>query len=296
VKGIILAGGSGTRLAPVTSVVNKHFLPIYDKPLIYYPLANLMLAKIKEIAIISSPDQLPLFKRLLGDGSRLNLSLSYYEQEKPRGIAEAFLICERFIGDSSVALALGDNIFFGDEFSAILHESTQITDGARVFAYRVRDPQSYGVVEFDKNNRAISLEEKPKHPKSFYAIPGIYFYDNTVIAKAKAVKPSDRGELEITTINEMYLKEDKLFVNKLGRGVAWLDTGTHDSLSEANTFVSILEKRTGLKLACIEEVAYRSGLINLKELAAIAESMPNNTYTKYIRDLVVEERELLAHQ
>ena len=288
-KGIILAGGSGTRLYPLTKSISKQIMPIYDKPMIYYPLSVLMLANIREILIISTERDLPVFKELLKDGSDLGLKLEYKVQEKPNGLAEAFIIGEEFIGDDNVALILGDNIFYGSGFTGLVEEAAKLTKGAIVFGYPVKDPRAYGVVEFDENGKAISLEEKPENPKSNYAIPGLYFYDNTVVEKAKNVKPSARGEIEITTVNEMYLSEGKLNVKNLGRGVAWLDTGTHDALLEAATYVEAIQKRQGFYIACIEEIAYAKGWISNEQLQKLAEPMMKTEYGKYLRDLVKGE-------
>ncbi len=284
-KGIILAGGSGTRLYPLTKSISKQIMPIYDKPMIYYPLSVLMLANIREILIISTERDLPVFKELLGDGSDFGVRLEYKVQEKPNGLAEAFLIGEEFVGNDNVALILGDNIFFGSGFSGLLEEAGKIKEGAVIFGYPVKDPTSYGVVEFDQNGKAISLEEKPKVPKSNFAIPGLYFYDNTVIEKAKNVKPSSRGELEITTINEMYLNEKNLNVKILGRGIAWLDTGTHEALLEAANFVEAIQKRQGFYIACIEEIAYKKGWIDNKKLEELAETLQKTEYGKYLKEL-----------
>ena len=285
-KGIILAGGSGTRLYPLTKSISKQIMPIYDKPMIYYPLSVLMLANIREILIISTERDLPVFRELLGDGSDFGVRLEYKVQEKPNGLAEAFLIGEEFVGDDNVALILGDNIFFGSGFSGLLEEAGKITEGAVIFGYPVKDPTSYGVVEFDQNGKAISLEEKPKVPKSNFAIPGLYFYDNTVVEKAKNVKPSSRGELEITTINEMYLNEKNLNVKILGRGIAWLDTGTHEALLEAANFVEAIQKRQGFYIACIEEIAYKKGWIDNKKLEELAETLQKTEYGKYLKELI----------
>ena len=285
-KGIILAGGSGTRLYPLTKSISKQIMPIYDKPMIYYPLSVLMLANIREILIISTERDLPVFRDLLGDGSDFGVRLEYKVQEKPNGLAEAFLIGEEFIGDDNVALILGDNIFFGSGFSGLLEEAGKITEGAVIFGYPVKDPTSYGVVEFDQNGKAISLEEKPKVPKSNFAIPGLYFYDNTVVEKAKNVKPSSRGELEITTINEMYLNEKSLNVKILGRGIAWLDTGTHEALLEAANFVEAIQKRQGFYIACIEEIAYKKGWIDNKKIEELAETLQKTEYGKYLKELI----------
>ena len=288
-KGIILAGGSGTRLYPLTKSISKQIMPIYDKPMIYYPLSVLMLANIREILIISTERDLPVFKELLKDGSELGLKLEYKVQEKPNGLAEAFIIGEEFIGDDNVALILGDNIFYGSGFRGLVEEAAKLEKGAIVFGYPVKDPRAYGVVEFDETGKAISLEEKPENPKSNYAIPGLYFYDNTVVEKAKNVKPSARGEIEITTVNEMYLSEGKLNVKNLGRGVAWLDTGTHDALLEAANFVQTVQKRQGFYIACIEEIAYAKGWVNKEQLLKLAEPMMKTEYGKYLEDLVKEE-------
>ena len=285
-KGIILAGGSGTRLYPLTKSISKQIMPIYDKPMIYYPLSVLMLANIREILIISTERDLPVFRELLGDGSDFGVRLEYKVQEKPNGLAEAFLIGEEFVGDDNVALILGDNIFFGSGFSGLLEEAGKITEGAVIFGYPVKDPTSYGVVEFDQNGKAISLEEKPKVPKSNFAIPGLYFYDNTVIEKAKNVKPSNRGELEITTVNEMYLNEKNLNVKILGRGIAWLDTGTHEALLEAANFVEAIQKRQGFYIACIEEIAYKKGWIDNKKIEELAETLQKTEYGKYLKELI----------
>ena len=284
-KGIILAGGSGTRLYPLTKSISKQIMPIYDKPMIYYPLSVLMLANIREILIISTERDLPVFKELLKDGSELGLKLEYKVQEKPNGLAEAFIIGEEFIGDDNVALILGDNIFYGSGFSGLVEEAAKLESGAIVFGYPVKDPRAYGVVEFDETGKAISLEEKPKNPKSNYAIPGLYFYDNTVVEKAKNVKPSARGEIEITTVNEMYLSEGKLNVKNLGRGVAWLDTGTHEALLEAANFVQTVQKRQGFYIACIEEIAYAKRWINKEQLLKLAEPMMKTEYGKYLETL-----------
>lgn len=288
-KGIILAGGSGTRLYPLTKSISKQIMPIYDKPMIYYPLSVLMLANIKEVLIISTERDLPVFKELLKDGSELGLKLEYKVQEKPNGLAEAFIIGEEFIGEDNVALILGDNIFYGSGFRGLVEEAAKLEKGAIVFGYPVKDPRAYGVVEFDETGKAISLEEKPANPKSNYAIPGLYFYDNTVVEKAKNVKPSARGEIEITTVNEMYLSEGKLNVKNLGRGVAWLDTGTHDALLEAANFVQTVQKRQGFYIACIEEIAYAKGWINKEQLLKLAEPMMKTEYGKYLKELIKEE-------
>lgn len=281
-KGIILAGGSGTRLYPLTKAISKQIMPIYDKPMIYYPLSVLMLANIREILIISTPRDLPVFEELLGDGSQLGIKLEYKVQEHPNGLAEAFIIGEKFIGDDNVCLILGDNVFYGAGFSGLVEEVAMLKEGAVVFGYPVKDPRAYGVVEFDKNGKAISLEEKPENPKSNYAIPGLYFYDNTVVKKSKSIKPSARGELEITTINEEYLKEGKLNVKQLGRGVAWLDTGTHEALLEAANFVQTVQNRQGLYIACLEEIAYQKNWISEAELNKLAEPMIKTAYGQYL--------------
>jgi glucose-1-phosphate thymidylyltransferase len=285
-KGIILAGGSGTRLYPLTKAISKQIMPIYDKPMIYYPLSVLMLANIREILLISTPRDLPVFEELLGDGSQLGIKLKYKVQKYPNGLAEAFILGEEFIGDDNVCLILGDNVFYGAGFSGLLEETAKLKEGAVVFGYPVKDPRAYGVVEFDKNGKAISLEEKPKNPKSNYAIPGLYFYDNTVVKKSKSIKPSARGELEITTINEEYLKEGKLNVKQLGRGITWLDTGTHESLLQAANYVETVQNRQGYYIACIEEIAYRKKWINEIQLRQIADTMLKTDYGKYLMDLL----------
>ena len=291
-KGIILAGGSGSRLHPITHGVSKQLLPVYDKPMIYYPLSVLMLAGIRDVLIITTPEDQSQFIKLLGDGSRFGINLSYVIQPKPEGLAQAFILGEDFIGQDSVCLILGDNVFYGANFSPKLKAAAQLTDGATVFAYQVHDPERFGVVEVDADFNALSIEEKPQHPKSDYAVTGLYFYDNSVIDIAKKVTPSERGELEITSVNQAYLHNKKLKVEVLGRGFAWLDTGTHDSLMDASMFVQTVEKRQGFKIACLEEIGYSNGWLSREDVAALSKSMMKTDYGKYLQKLsqVTKER------
>ena len=288
-KGIILAGGSGTRLHPITEAISKQLLPVYDKPMIYYPLSALMLAGIREVLVISTPRDLPSFRALLGDGTRLGMQFSYSEQPSPDGLAQAFIIGEDFIGDDNVCMILGDNIFYGQGFGTILREAAALEKGAVVFGYAVNDPERYGVVEFDDNNRAVSLEEKPLKPKSNYAVTGLYFYDNTVASRARNLKPSPRGELEITDLNRLYLDEGALEVKLLGRGMAWLDTGTFDSLLQASNFIATLEQRQGLSASCIEEIAYKSGFITREQLLELARPLAKSQYGQYLLKVAQEQ-------
>ena len=285
-KGIVLAGGSGTRLYPLTRAISKQLIPVYDKPMIYYPLSALMLAGIKDILIISTPHDLPRFSELFGNGSDLGLRISYAEQPHPEGLAQAFLIGSEFIGSDSVCLVLGDNIFFGHGFAEIVQRCSQVNDGGIIFGYLVKDAQRYGVVEFDENRKVIGIEEKPQKPKSRYAVPGLYFYDNEVVNIARSIKPSPRGELEITDINNTYLQQGKLKVELLGRGFCWLDTGTHESLQQASSYVQTVQERQGLQIACLEEIAYRLGYIDREQVERLARSMLKNQYGQYLLDLL----------
>jgi len=290
-KGIILAGGSGTRLYPVSRVVSKQLLPVYDKPMIYYPLSVLMLAGIQDILVISTPQDLPLFEKLLKDGAQLGLRISYAVQPKPEGLAQAFIIGKAFIGSEPVCLILGDNIFQGYNLPAILRNAMQIESGGLIFGYRVKDPQRYGVVEFDASGNVIGIEEKPLHPKSRYAVPGLYVYDNQVVGIVESLKPSARGELEITDVNMAYLQKGQLRVELLGRGFAWLDTGTHEALQQASSFIQAIQERQGVKISCIEEIAYRLGYINSRQLAYLADDMQKNDYGQYLLEIIEEKKE-----
>ena len=289
-KGIVLAGGSGTRLYPITQGVSKQLLPVYDKPMIFYPISVLMLAGIREILVITTPEDMPAFKRLLGDGSQFGISLSYAVQPSPDGLAQAFIIGEEFINNEPCALVLGDNIYFGQSFGKKLEAASQMTSGAMVFGYQVQDPERFGVVEFDENYKALSIEEKPLKPKSNWAVTGFYFYDKHVVEMAKQVKPSARGELEITTLNQMYLEQGNLQVELLGRGFAWLDTGTHDSLVEASQFIHTIEKRQGMKVACLEEIAFRKGWLNVEQVTAQAKMLAKTDYGRYLQMLIGEKK------
>ncbi len=290
-KGIILAGGSGTRLYPITQVVCKQLLPVYDKPMIYYPLSTLMLAGIREILVISTPVDLPKFRELLGDGSTLGLSFSYKVQDTPRGLADAFIVGREFIGNDAVCMILGDNIFYGHALSGMLRNAASQDEGATVFGYYVNDPERYGVVEFDKNRKAVSIEEKPRKPKSNYAVVGLYFYDNDVVRIAKEIKPSARGEIEITDVNKTYLQNGRLRVELMGRGYAWLDTGTHQSMIDASVYVKTIEERQGLKIACIEEIAYKMGYIDAEQLCRVAEPLRKSGYGEYLLKVVEIDRQ-----
>lgn len=281
-KGIVLAGGSGTRLYPITKSISKQIIPVYDKPMIYYPLSVLMLAGIREILVISTPQDIHLYENLLGNGDELGIKIEYAVQPSPDGLAQAFIIGEQFIGDDNVCMVLGDNIFYGFDFTRTLREAAELKDGAIVFGYYVNDPERYGVAEFDKNGKVLSLEEKPAQPKSNYAVTGLYFYSNDVVKKSKNLKPSKRGELEITDLNKLYLEEGRLSLKMMGRGMAWLDTGTHDSLLEASNFIATIENRQGLKVACLEEIAYRNGGINREQLLKLAEPLKKNHYGEYL--------------
>ncbi len=294
-KGIILAGGSGTRLYPITRSISKQIIPVYDKPMVYYPLSVLMLAGIREILIISTPRDLPLYEELLGNGNKLGLSLSYAEQPYPEGLAQAFLIGEHFIGNDPVCLILGDNIFYGHGFGKVLQQTASLKDGAVVFGYYVNDPERYGVVEFDDQGNVLSLEEKPQEPRSNYAVTGLYFYDRTVVEKAKTLNPSARGELEITDLNRLYLEEERLSVQLIGRGLAWLDTGTQESLLQASNFIYTIEKRQGLKISCIEEIAYNRGYINKEQLLLLAAEHGKSQYAEYL-NRIAEEKKKPVHQ
>jgi len=289
-KGIILAGGSGTRLYPITKSISKQIIPVYDKPMIYYPLSVLMLAGIREILVISTPTDIPLYKSLMGDGSQWGLQLSYAVQPSPDGLAQAFLIGESFIGKDTVCLILGDNIFYGHGFSATLREAASLKDGAMVFGYYVTDAQRYGVVDFDEEGQVISLEEKPEHPRSNYAVTGLYFYGNDVVGKAKTLKPSKRGELEITDLNRLYLTENRLRVRIMGRGMAWLDTGTHESLLQASNYIHTIEMRQGLKISCVEEIAFKMGFITRQQLLDLADQLKNSAYGTYLFEIARERR------
>lgn len=289
-KGIILAGGSGSRLYPITQSISKQIIPIYDKPMIYYPLSVLMLAGIREILIISTPEDIHLYSNLLGDGTHIGLTLSYEIQPSPDGLAQAFIIGEKFIGDDNVCMILGDNVFYGYGFSQTLLKAAQMEDGATIFGYYVSDPQRYGVVDFDKSGKVKTIEEKPKQPKSNYAVTGLYFYSNDVVEKANSLKPSARGELEITDLNRLYLRENRLKVELLGRGMAWLDTGTHDSLLQASNFIATIERRQGLKVACLEEIAYLKGYISREDLLKLGKKLQNNQYGKYLIQLAEENK------
>ncbi|BBV92439.1 MAG: glucose-1-phosphate thymidylyltransferase RfbA [Enterobacter sp.] len=288
-KGIVLAGGSGTRLYPITQGVSKQLLPVYDKPMIFYPISVLMLAGIREILVITTPEDMPSFKRLLGDGSQFGIKLSYAVQPSPDGLAQAFIIGEEFINNEPCALVLGDNIYFGQSFGKKLEAASQMTSGAMVFGYQVQDPERFGVVEFDENYKALSIEEKPLKPKSNWAVTGLYFYDRNVVEMAKQVKPSERGELEITTLNQMYLEQGNLQVELLGRGFAWLDTGTHDSLVEASQFIHTIEKRQGMKVACLEEIAFRKKWLTIEQVSEQAKKMAKNDYGRYLQTLINEQ-------